>query len=168
MRSRVWVILLASATALAAQAQRPNLSGTWKLSVAKSFMGGDHPYPDYALTRTIEQKGDAISITDASVHNSVVNIPLPDSTTTTSVTADGKEHKVTRPAGSPGAPPLKSEVTAEWQGATLEVRRIVSGFADYSKHRLFLSEDGSQLIELVEQHTMYGDGEQRLVFDKAP
>lgn len=167
MRSRGWLVLLVGAMALAAQAQRPNLSGTWKLSVAKSFMGGDHPFGDYALTRTIAQKGDEISMTDASVHNSVVNIPLPDSTRTMEVAADGKEHEVTMAAGFPGMPASKAAVTAEWQGGTLSVVQIVSGFANYSKHRLFLSEDGAQLIELVEQHSIYGDEEQRLVFERA-
>jgi hypothetical protein len=37
-----------------------------------------------------------------------------------------------------------------------------------TKQRLFLSSDGSQLIDLVEGHNIYGDSEQRLVFDKLP
>lgn len=168
MRSGVWVVVLASLVSLGAHAQRANLSGTWKLDVARSAMGGDHPFSDYALTRTIEQKGDAVSMTDASVHNSVVNIPLPDAKTTLDVIADGHEHPVTMGAGFPGMAPAKAAVTAEWQGGTLEIVQRVSGFANYSKHRLFLSENGAQLIELVEGHTTFGDSEQRLVFEKAP
>lgn len=161
-------MMFAAVTSLAAHSQKANLSGTWKLSVAKSFMGSDHPFPEYQLTRKIEQKGDTVSITDNSVHNSVVNIPLPDSTTRIEVVADGKEHELELPAPFPGRPPAKAQVTASWQGATLELRQITSGLANYAKHRLFLSDDGSQLIDLVEQHSIFGDSEQRLVFDKAP
>ncbi len=169
MRNRLCIVMMfAAATALAAPAQKADLSGTWKLNVARSSMGGDHPFPEYQLTRKIDQKGDTISIADASVHNSVVNIPLPDSTTKMEVAADGKEREVQSPSPFPGRPPEKAQVTATWQGATLELRQITSGLANYAKHRLFLSDDGSQLIDLVEQHTIYGDSEQRLVFDKTP
>ena len=169
MRNRLCaVMMLAALTALAAQAQKANLDGTWKLNVARSFMGGDHPFPDYQLTKRIEQKNDAISITDVGVNNSVVNIPLPDSTSTLEVAVDGKEHEVQLPPPFPGRPPAKALVTATWQGCTLELRQITAGLANYAIHRLFLSQDGSQLIDLVEQHSIYGDSEQRLVFEKAP
>lgn len=164
---RVWAVVLAGVVSLGAQGQKANLSGTWKLNVAKSSMGSDHPFPDYALTRTIVLTGDGISMTDASVHNSVVNIPLPDATTKMEVTADGKEHEVTMPGNFPGMPPSRAKVTAEWQGGTLELVQVVAGMANYTKHRLFVSGDGAQLIDLVEQHSGYGDGEQRLVFERA-
>jgi hypothetical protein len=166
MRHGLLAVLLVSGAALAAQAPRANLSGTWKLNVVKSSMGGDHPFADYQLTKTIELKGDVVSITDAAVHNSVVNIPLPDSTTTMEVATDGKEQELTMPPGFPGMPPSKAVVTAEWQGGTLEVDRVVAGMASYSRLRLFLSDDRAQLIELVEQHSTFGDVEQRLVFEK--
>ncbi len=70
------------------------------------------------------------------------------------------------PPGFPGMPPSKAAVTAEWQGGALEVVRVVAGMASYSRLRLFLSDDGAQLIELVEQHSTFGDAEQRLVFEK--
>ncbi len=161
-------IILAGIVTLAAAAQKANLSGTWQLNVATSYMGGDHPFSDYQLTRKIEQKQDAIAITDVSVHNSVVNIPLPDSTTTMEIATDGKEHEVHLPGMWPGQPPTKEMVTAAWQGGTLELRQVTNGLAIYAKRRLFLSEDGSHLVELVEQHSIYGDLEQRLVYDKAP
>jgi hypothetical protein len=169
MRNRLCIVMMfAAVTSLAAHSQQANLNGTWKLNVAKSSMGGDHPFPEYELTRKIEQKGDTVSITDASVHNSVVNIPLPDSTTKMEVAADGKEHEVKLPPPFPGMPPANAQVTATWQGRTLELRQITSGLANYAKRRLFLSDDGSQLIDLVETHSTFGDSEQRLVFDKTP
>jgi hypothetical protein len=160
--------ILAAMTPLPGLAQKVDLSGTWKLNVAKSFMAGDHPFADYQLTKKISQTGDTISITDTSVHASVVNIPLPDSTTTMEVAADGKEHSVQFPPPFPGMPPQKAQVTATWQGGTLQLLQISSGLANYATQRLFLSEDGKQLIILVERHASFGDTEQRLVFDKQP
>jgi hypothetical protein len=169
MRNLAYVVLmLAGVGSLSASAQKANLNGTWNLNVAKSFMGGDHPFSDYRLTKKIEQTGQKISITDTSVHNSVVNIPLPDSTTTMSLTADGQEHGMQQPGGFPGVPPAQMKVTATWQGCTLELRQITSGLADYAKHRLFVSDNGSQLTDLVEQHSTFGDSEQRLIFDRVP
>jgi hypothetical protein len=169
MRNRICIlIMLAGMGTLAAEGQKANLNGRWKLNVAKSFMGGDHPFSDYQLTKKIEQKGDTISMTDTAVHNSIVNIPLPDSTTSMDVAADGKEHEVELPPPFPGRPAQKVMVTASWQGCTLELSEVNSGLANYGKHRLFVSEDGSQLIDLVETHSTFGDSEQRLVFEKAP
>jgi len=168
MRNRLCAVtILAALTALAAQAQKADLNGTWKLNVPRSFMGSDHPFSNYQLTKKIEQKNDAISITDVGVNNSVVNIPLPDSTSTLDVAVDGKEHEVQLPPSFPGRPPARAQVTATWLGCTLELRQITAGLANYAIHRLFLSPDGTQLIDLVEQHSTYGDSEQRLVFEKA-
>jgi hypothetical protein len=160
------LVILAGTMSLPSLAQKADLNGTWKLNVARSFMGSDHPFADYQLMKKIEQKGDTISVTDTSVHASVVNIPLPDSTTTMEVVADGKEHRVQLPAPFPGMPAPTAEVTADWQSGTLQLLQVSSGLANYSKQRLFLSEDRKQLIILVEGHTSYGDSEQRLVFDK--
>ena len=165
--SRVSILmLLAGIAATSATAQNKDLSGTWNLNVAKSFMGGDHPSSDYRLTRKIEQKDGAISITDSSIHASIVNIPLPDSTTTMEFAADGKEHDIKLPPPFPGMPAMPAKLSAVWQGCTLEIRKLTAGFGGSAKERLFLSEDGLQLIVLVEQHSTYSDSEQRLVFDK--
>jgi hypothetical protein len=169
MRNRLYIaIMLAGVSSLSVHAQKASFNGTWKLNVPKSFMGMDHPFRDYELTKKIEVKGDAILIIDTAVHNSVMNTPLPDSTTTMELAEDGKEHDVQLPPAFPGTPPIKVRVTAEWQGCTLELVEAASGPASYSRHRLFLSEGGSQLIVLVEQHSAFGDSEQRLVFEKTP
>jgi hypothetical protein len=169
MRNKLCIaIMLAALAPFAANAQKANLSGTWRLNLAKSFMGMEHPFSNYQLTKTIKQSGDTITITDASIHNSNVNIPLPDSTTTMQVATDGKAHEIQVQSGNGQQKPPAMHVTATWQGDTLELVQIVSGLANMSKHRLFLSADGSQLIELVEGHSMWGDSQQRLVFDKLP
>jgi hypothetical protein len=169
MRKEIFVaIMLAAIAPLLAQSQKPTLSGSWRLNVAKSYMGQEHPFIDYQLTKKIGQTGDNIAITDTAIHNSNVNIPLPDSTTTMQVAADGKEHEVQIQSGNRRQRASVAKVTAAWQGGTLELVQVVSGLANMSKQRLFLSDDGSQLIDLVESHNVYGDGEQRLVFDKLP
>jgi len=168
MRRIFLAFMLAALAPIAAQAQKTNLGGTWRLNVAKSSMGQEHPFSNYEFTKKIEQTGDSISITETGIHNSVVNVPLPDSNTAMQVTADGKEHEVHMSTGDPRQPESVIHVTATWQAGTLELVQIVSGLANMTKHRLFLSDDGEQLIDLVEGHNIYGDSEQRLVFDKLP
>jgi hypothetical protein len=160
-------MILAAAGSLAAHAQTANLAGTWKLNIAKSDLAGDHPFPDYTLTKKIVQSGESLIITDSATHASFVNIPMPDSTNTMQLATDGKGHEVPVPPSYPGGPTGKAQMTATWQGNNLELLEIINGLAIYATHRLFLSTDGNQLIDLAEQHTNYGDTVQRLVFDKA-
>ncbi len=167
--SKAWgVMALAAATAMPAVAQKVDLSGTWKLNLAKSFLAGDHPAKDYELTEIIVQSGNAIKQTEVAEHVSMMNIPLPDSKITTELSVDGKEHEVTIASGFPGVPPSPMKVVAEWQGGTLVVSESGRTFAgpQTTQRRYFLSEDGSELIELVEGHNVYGDTAQRMVFDK--
>jgi hypothetical protein len=167
MKRMICIAFLVAAIASAGlSAQSVNLSGTWRLNVAKSFMGQDHPFSDYLFTKRIVQSGDSITFTETGIHNSNVNIPLPDSESSMQVTADGKEHEVQLLSIKPNKSTATNRVTATWQGNTLELVQLVSGLATMTKHRLFLSEDGSQLVDLVEGHNIYGDLQQRLVFDK--
>lgn len=168
MRNQLFAIMMLAAIApLAAHAQQAKLAGTWKLNIAKSDMAGDHPFPEYTLTKKIVQSGDSLTITDSATHVSFVNIPMPDSNNTMQLATDGKGHEVQIPPSYPGGPVGKAQMTATWQGNNLELLEIINGLAIYSTHRLFLSTDGTQLIELAEQHSNYGDTVQRLVFDKA-
>ena len=167
---RRYLVALASALtmALPVAAQQGNLSGTWKLNLATSFMGGDHPAPDYELTKVLSQEGQTIHQTDIAKHVSIMNIPLPDTNAKTELTTDGQEHDMQAPGAFPGMPPAKLKVTAEWQGNTLLVmeRNAGGGSPSSTERRYFLFEDGNHLIELVEGHNGFGDTEQRLVFDK--
>jgi hypothetical protein len=51
---------------------------------------------------------------------------------------------------------------------TLLIKEVGQGFGGPSTtlRRYFLSDNGLQLIELVEGHSTFGDIEQRLVFDR--
>ena len=168
MRKLYIAIMLGAMAPLLAQSPKANLSGSWRLNVSKSFMGMEHPFSNYELTKKIDQTGENISITDSAIHNSNVNIPLPDSTTSIQVSTDGKEHLVQVSSSIRSQPESNVPLTAKWQAGTLEIVQNVMGLANMTKHRLFLSGDGSQLIDLVEGHNIYGDSEQRLVFDKLP
>jgi|GEM_PF-3196767 hypothetical protein len=167
MRNTLYkALMLAAIPSLAAHAQNANLSGTWKLNVARSFMGQEHPFADYDFTKKIELNSAVVSITDTALHNSTVNVPLPDTTTSLQVATDGKEHEIqlTTVAGRQSVSTIRA--SAEWQGNNLQVVQFASGLANMTKHRLYLSADGLQLIDHVESYNIYGDTEQRLVFDK--
>ena len=166
---KIWivVVMLACCT-LYAQAQKPDLNGTWKLRVEKSAMGSDHNFPNYEYTKIIAVKGDRLSITDVQANASIVNIALPDSKTTNDLKLDGTEQDEEMAGAFPGMPSTKIKVSGEWQGGTvfIEERGQLFGGAMNLHQRYFLSEDGSQLIELIERHGISGDKEQRLVFER--
>jgi len=160
------LILLAGFAGSHALAQNNALNGTWKLNVAKSSMGSDHPLSDYQLTKKIEQKNGLLSITDTSVHATIAGMQLPDSVTTTELVPDGKEHDIKLPSVFPGIPEMTGQASAVWEGCTLEVHQVIAAFGSSTKQRLFLSEDRTQLIVLVEGHSSFMDTEQRLVFER--
>jgi hypothetical protein len=160
------LILLTGFAGSPVMAQRTDISGTWNLNVAKSFMGSEHPSSDYRLTRTIEEKNGRLSIKNTSVHATVAGISLPDTTTTMEFAADGKEYVMKLPSMFPGIPEMSGKVSAGWEGCTLQVHEEIAAFGSATKERMFLTEDRSQLIVLVEGHSTFMDTEQRLVFEK--
>jgi hypothetical protein len=155
-----------AALALPACAQKTDLSGTWKLNLAKSFMATEHPASNYQLTRVIEQKEGHIVISDSAVNKKILNIPVPDATTRLEIAFDGKEQEIQVPGFLPFLPPVKEYLTAQWQGGTLDLQEREVNGAGYAERRLFLSEDGSELIVLVRRRDTYSEIEQRMVFDK--
>jgi len=166
-RIYLWaMVLLAGLAGSHAMAQNNSLSGTWKLDLAKSFMGSDHPSSDYQLTKKIELKKGLLSITDSSVHATMAGIQLPDTVITMELAPDGKEHDIKLPSVFPGIPEMTGKASAVWQGCTLEVHQVIAAFGSSTKQRMFLAEDRTQLIVLVEGHSTFLDTEQRLVFEK--
>ena len=161
---------LVAAMTMAAHAQTADFTGTWNLNLAKSFLGGEHPASNYQLITILAQKAGSIEQTDIARNVSMVNIPMPNSKTSTSFETDGKEHEVQLPGMFPGLPPTTTAVTAEWQGNTLFVTERANSFGrpSLTYRRYFLSDNGEELIELVQGHTSFGDSDQRLVFDKQP
>ena len=92
--SKLWTLMvLTAAMAVPAAAQKPDLSGTWKLNFTKSFLGADHPNKDYEMTKIILQEAGMIKQTDVAVHVSMMNIPLPDSRATGELVAEVRNMK---------------------------------------------------------------------------
>jgi hypothetical protein len=92
---------------------------------------------------------------------------MPDSKITTDLVTDGQEHEIL----APGLPATKMKAIAEWQGGTLVVTatgRDFMGTSSKTMRRYYLSDDASQLIELVEGQYGFGETALRLVFDKQP
>lgn len=168
----VCLVALLPAWEQKAQAQdgghRAAFAGTWKLDLQKSHMGSDHPDANYGFTKTFELKGATIVQKDHEVNVDIIGFALPERNSTEELTPDGKEHTVQRPGFLPGMPPTPTQVTAEWQGDNLVLAESADSFIGRvnSSRRYFLSEDGSELIELITGRTTYGDSEQRFVFTR--
>ena len=163
-------LLAVAAAAATASSQQSGFSGAWKLNLNKSSMAAEHTPSDYELTRTLAQDGSQLTITDNAAHQAMMNIPMPDSRTTTTLIADGQAHAGKGTPFFPGLPAPDVEISAEWQGGTLFVTERGSGFGGLTTthFRYYLSAGGSELIDLVDSHSTFGDSEQRLVFDKQP
>lgn len=166
---RHWLSILVILTGLigsSVMAQNKDLTGTWSLNVEKSFMGSDHPSNEYQLTKKIEQKDGLLSITDSSIHATMAGTPLADTVTVIEFAPDGKDYAIKVPSPFPGIPEMPGKVSAVWQGCTLMVHEVIPAFGSVATQRLFLSEDRSELIVLVEGHSSFMDTEQRLVFER--
>jgi hypothetical protein len=166
--SYVGLVALASACAIQSSAQQVDLSGIWKLDVAKSFLAGDHPQAGYDLTKIIGQKGSAnVTITDVALHPSRFGIEQPNAKVTTDYIVGMEKRTSTGPCPF-GIPPSEVSVLAVWQGETLFLTQRGGCFGPSTRgeYRYFLSADGMQLTELVSVRSNTGDSEQRFIFYK--
>lgn len=145
-----------------------DMSGTWRLNLAKSFLGSEHPEPDYELVWKLEQSSHGIRMTEIAENRSIVNIPLPNSTQTTEYVLDGQQRNVVRPGIFPGMPKRTIGMRSVWQGGTVWIEeRSEPNSSNFIAHRrIFLSEDSSQLIEIYKTQAIFGDSEQRRVFER--
>jgi hypothetical protein len=155
-----------------------DLSGTWRLNLAESSFGGEQPEQDYELTWRLEQSPGGIRIAESAQNVSIVNIPLPNSSHTTEYNSDGRESVILRPGPNilpglgwrPQAPQVRFGVKAEWQGRTfwIEERTFPDSSYSVTHRRIFLSNDGMRLIELLHITSLTDDTEQKLVFERVP
>lgn len=139
---------------------KPDLSGTWKLNLAKSDYG-DTPGPS-SRTDTIEQRGESIS---ESVESEYRNKPQ---RYTLEFSTDGKKRVLPPGAGvNVGSTTLKS-IFASWQGPSLVVTEILNfqGLDLPAKNTYTLSGDGSTLTIAVSLGG--GDTAFQYVFDRVP
>ncbi len=169
MRTFCTATALAVAMTFSASAQDAKLTGTWRLNLAKSFLGGQHPSSDYQFTTIFAVQNGAIDERDIARNQSLFGVTLPDSKSSMNYATDGKEHEAQAPAQFPGLPPTSITITAEWQGNTLFVTERGNTFrgAVTTHRRYFLSSDGRELKEIVKTHNLSGDLDQRLVFERS-
>jgi len=144
------VFLLTEAPARAAE---PNLSGEWKLNLAKSDYG-KFPTP-ISVTRKIDHTGSKLAFTTTQKG------PQGDVTSKLAYTTDGKE-SVNEVAGG------ESKGTAQWIGEmlTIESSRVFQGATLKQKEIWRLSSDGKVLT--IDSHVSIPNGEfdVKQVFDK--
>jgi hypothetical protein len=157
MNRRYWTILCAAAwLALAVPAgawEKPNLSGDWKLNVAKSDFG-PMPGPE-KMDRTIKHEDPSLKMTTTQ------SGPQGEVTTELAYTTDGK----------PCTNKIRGQdVTgvAKWDGdaLTINYKREIQGMEITANERWTLSEDGKTLTVTNKLNTPQGDFEIKIVMDK--
>ena len=133
----------------------PNLSGTWKLDIAKSNFG-QFP-PPASQTDSIEHNEPSLKIVEDQKGGMMGDMNL-----TTTLRSDGTETTSTGMGGSP----VKS--TARWEGSTLVVNSTASfqGSDVKIKDSYTLSPDGKTLTEVTHVESGMGNFDSTSVFDK--
>jgi hypothetical protein len=128
------IAILIAAASLAFAADKPNLSGTWKMDMTKSDFGGSPP-PD-SLTRTIQHNEPSLIVTDEQV---------------SALGPDKVVRKYTTDAKEIAYQWMGSEVksAAHWEGNALRiVGKVDAGGAEVVvSGTLTLSADGKTLTE---------------------
>ncbi|HXJ15579.1 MAG TPA: hypothetical protein VNM68_00080 [Candidatus Polarisedimenticolia bacterium] len=145
----------ASAAAAASAGPHPNLSGTWKLDIAKSDFGAGQP--PASQVDTIEMNGVSCKVTTDQKGGF-----MGDTTYAESFTTDGKESTWSGMGGS------EVKGTAQWEGNTLVVNAKTSfqGSDVTIKDTYTLGEDGKTLHVTSHAGTSMGDFDSKMVFDK--
>lgn len=168
MKKMIAVLMVAGLLPLVAAAEKPNLAGTWQLNLKASNLAGSHVSAEYAMKWAVKQNKDVVEITEDAVHVDMMHIPLPDTHKTTSYTADGSLHAIKQPGFIPMLPPTDIEEKAEWQAGALLIvdRGITASTVNETTRRIYLSEDGKQLIVESFARNGYGDSELKYVFDR--
>jgi hypothetical protein len=133
---------------------KPNLSGTWKLNIAKSDFG-QVPPPDSRVD-TIEDNEPSIKITSVRTGGAMGN-----GTITTQFLTDGRETTSTI-LGS------DAKSRAHWDGGSLmaDVKTTMQGGDIEFKNIYTLAADGKSLMEGSHISSAMGEFDVKLVFDK--
>ena len=148
------LLMIAALASIALAADKPNLSGDWKLNAAKSNFG---PIPAPATyNRKVTHAEPSITIEDTQTGSA-----LGDQHDTRTYTTDGTE--ITYQAN--GAD-VKSGAT--WDGDALQISSKVSiqGMDLVGKDKITLADDGKTMTDAVHIASPQGDIDLTLVFDK--
>lgn len=145
----------AGATALIHAGTPPNLSGVWKLDIAKSDFGAGQP--PASQVDTIEMSGVSCKVTTDQKGGF-----MGDTNYTESFTTDGKESTWAGMGGS------QVKGTAHWDGNTLvlDAKTDFQGSDVTIKDTYRLGDDGKTLYVNSHAGTSMGDFDSKMVFDK--
>jgi hypothetical protein len=131
--------------------EQPNFSGDWHMNAAKTDYRG---YPGPAVYhRTITHVGDKIIIVSEQSGGAG------DGINTLSITTDGKPLTVDVNGTSTVA-------TVECDGSALIATTVVASYGVEFRDRMSISEDGKELISVVEIKSTQGVADLRIVFDR--
>jgi hypothetical protein len=147
-------ILLAALAGIAVAADKPNLSGDWKLNIAKSTMG---PIPaPTSYTRKVTHAEPSITIEDTQTGS-----PLGDQHDTRTYTTDGKEISYQANGAD-----VKSAATWDDNALQIDSKASVQGMDLVIKDKITMGDDGKTLSDTVHITTPQGDLDLVLVFEK--
>lgn len=147
------ISVFAFCAALVLAADRPNLSGEWKLDVSKSDFGA-MPAPE-KMTRKIEHAESNFHIVTTQ------SSPRGERTTDVKYTLDGKPNKVQVMGRD-------ATVKAKWDGAVLVVETELDfdGNKILQKERIKVSDDGKSMSSESTLNSPMGENTSKLVFTK--
>jgi len=142
----VFAALAAGAVALAADT-KPDFTGTWKLNVDKSDLGGA---PITALVVTVDHKEPVFKLTAKG-------------------TAGGEDFEETESFTTDGKPSEDSHggtVKCQWEGATLAIEGTTPDGTPFEHARLSISADGKTVTRDAVQKTDEGEQKRHEIYDK--
>jgi len=145
------VVVTLTAVVSAAAADKPNFSGEWKMSAAKSNFGG-LPAPSSIVRKVTHTEPSLVIVEEQQGDMGTQN-------TTRKYTTDGQ------PASfeANGAQVVGSAV---WEGNVLVVSSTVEGIGVKFIDRMSLSEDGRTMTSAVHVASPQGEIDLSIVFDK--
>src|SRR5258706_7248051 len=152
MRSIISILFVLTALAgTAAMADKPNLSGEWKMNAAKSNFGGLPP--PSAVVRKVTHADPSLVIVEDQTSD------IGTQTATRKYTTDGKET-------SYEANGAEVKGSAGWDGNAIVVNSTVDAIGLRFTDRMTLSEDGRTLTSAVRLTSPQGEIDITLVFDR--
>jgi hypothetical protein len=145
------LFVLATLTATAVAADKPNFSGDWKMNTAKSNFGG-LPAPSAVVRKVTHAEPSLVIVEDQTSD-------LGTQTATRKYTTDGKETSFE-------ANGAEVKGSAVWDGNAIVVNSTVDAIGVRFTDRMTLSDDGRTLTSAVRITSPQGDLDITIVFDR--
>jgi hypothetical protein len=144
-------LVMLTLAGIASAADKPNFSGEWKMSAARSDFG-TLPAPT-SFVRKITHADPSLTIVENQSAGGA------DTTTTRNLTTDGKVSSLELNG-------VSAACTAAWEGTSLIATTTLDSVGLKFKDNMSLSSDGKVLTSKVQIATAQGDAEITIVFDR--